>query len=175
MFIKTRSLFTGTSYRSECIQRASLSRVTCHESVRAPVTAASVTTSARPQLSLVSPAPLHPSFFRHVQYSTWMLYVPDRWMQYLGSKYFSNISFYKIFQIFYVNESWKQNIISHCIISNLHLPFYSILGWSHPVNITSPDTAAPLLSTLVTSLNIQDIHFTNAKSRCTSRIKNVFT
>ena len=89
MFIKTRSLFTGTSYRSECIQRASLSRVTCHESVRARVTAASVTTSARPQLSLVSPAPLHPSFFRHVQYSTWMLYVPDRWMQYLGSKYFS--------------------------------------------------------------------------------------
>ena len=88
MFIKTRSLFTGTSYRSECIQRASLSRVTCHESVRARVTAASVTTSARPQLSLVSPAPLHPSFFRHVQYSTWMLYVPDRWMQYLGSKYF---------------------------------------------------------------------------------------
>ena len=88
MFIKTRSLFTGTSYRSECIQRASLSRVTCHESVRARVTAASVTTSARPQLSLVSPAPLHPSFFRHVQYSTWMLYVPDRWMQYLRSKYF---------------------------------------------------------------------------------------
>ena len=100
MFIKTRSLFTGTSYRSECIQRASLSRVTCHESVRARVTAASVTTSARPQLSLVSPAPLHPSFFRHVQYSTWMLYVPDRWMQYLGSKYFFKVYIHLNFNIF---------------------------------------------------------------------------
>ena len=36
MFIKTRSLFTGTSYRSECIQRASLSRVTCHVSRECP-------------------------------------------------------------------------------------------------------------------------------------------
>ena len=37
----------------------------------------------RVQLAASPVCPLHPSFFLQVQYSTWMLYVPDLWMQYL--------------------------------------------------------------------------------------------
>ena len=38
-------------------------------------------------------AVLHPSFFLQVQYSTWMLYVPDRWMQYLEIKKYINTKY----------------------------------------------------------------------------------
>merc|ERR1712141_422074 len=75
--------------QSECISLRKVlesnSPLVSHELTRSETAASTPSNETRVLLAVSPVLPLQPSFFLQVQYSTWMLYVPDLWMQYLSS------------------------------------------------------------------------------------------